>query len=87
VRGRRRPVQNIEVTRALRILPITHYQLHQEADGSLVFRVRGRAAHEEGVRTILAELFGPDQPLRVEELPEPESPGQKVLAYTTSYRP
>lgn len=52
-------INNIDITHALRHLPIPHYQLHQAADGAVVLRLHGHAmALAEQARLALAPLFG-----------------------------
>lgn len=54
--GRR--VNNIDVSIALRHLPLAQFTLHQAADGLLTFRARGTAVAETELRQILLGVFG-----------------------------
>ncbi|MBL8208838.1 MAG: capsule biosynthesis protein CapK, partial [Blastocatellia bacterium] len=56
--GRR--VNNIDVSIALRHLPLAQFTLHQAADGLLIFRARGTAVSESELRPILLGVFGAD---------------------------
>jgi phenylacetate-CoA ligase len=78
-----RIVNNIDVTYALKHFPIGQFSLHQNADRSLVFRMRESRAEEEEVRAALMKLFGPDQPITIEELTEVLLRSGKVLQYTS----
>lgn len=74
-----KPVNSIDVTWALRDLALTRFVLHQHADGSLTFRLRP-GPDEAPIRKALESLFGTDQVLQFEELPDGE--GGKVVQYT-----
>jgi len=71
-------VNNIDISIALRPLPITQFNLHQFADGSLRLRLRGAADQNEARRAVL-NLFGPGQPLTIETL----ALDGKVVQYTS----
>lgn len=77
------PINNVDVTWALRDLPLTRFRLHQHADGSLTFRGPARAE----VRAALLELFGPTQKIRFEEIPEAEAWNGKIVQYTRDTPP
>jgi phenylacetate-CoA ligase len=72
---------SIDVTIALRDLPLPFFALHQAADGALVFRTRcdeaTKAAAEQGLRT----LFGPEPRLTIEMVPETEPWQGKLIKY------
>ncbi|MBL8046683.1 MAG: AMP-binding protein [Anaerolineales bacterium] len=55
-----RHVNNIDVSIALRHLPLAQFTLHQAADGLLTFRVRGTAVSETELRQLLHGVFGAD---------------------------
>lgn len=74
---------NIEVTHALRPLPIAQFRLHQNADGSLVLGLAERSmAAAADALAALRPLFG-DAPIALEPLPE----GAKVIQYTSALDP
>lgn len=75
--GRR--VNNIDVSLALRHLPLAQFTLHQARDGLLTFRARGTAVAETELRQILHGVFGAEArlvfaPLAMED---------KVVQYTS----
>jgi phenylacetate-CoA ligase len=73
-------LNNIDITHALRPLPISHFAFHQEADGSVILRLaRDSMALAGTARAALAALFG-SQPVGVEELLADD----KVLQYTSN---
>jgi phenylacetate-CoA ligase len=61
-------LNNIEVTHAFKELPLRQYQLLQRADGALVLSLRDSARYGADARAVLAELFGAEQAIEVEEL-------------------
>jgi phenylacetate-CoA ligase len=83
VNTRGRIINNIDVTHALKPFPIGQFSLHQNADRSLVFRVRESRADEAEVQTAMLNLFGPDQVIETGELIEDLLQSGKVLQYTS----
>jgi phenylacetate-CoA ligase len=77
-------VNNIDVTQVLQQLALPQFTLHQSADGALTFRARGTDMSHEALREALLGLFGPDQPLSIEDLPE-QAGGDKVIPYTSDW--
>lgn len=75
-----RPVNNVDVSNALRHYPIAQFTLHQFADGALTFRMRASGAGEAQIRAALLALFGPSQPLIIEVA---DSLSDKVVQYTS----
>lgn len=73
-------INNIDVTWALRPLALARFALHQDRDGSLTLKVRPGEVPETLLRQALGELFGPELPVRIEELPE--TPEGKLVQYT-----
>ena len=52
-------LNNIDITHALRPLPLSHFGFHQEADGSVILRLAADSmACAEAARAALAPLFG-----------------------------
>jgi phenylacetate-CoA ligase len=78
--GRR--FNNIDVTFALRELPLPFFALHQAADGSLRFRTRCEEATLEAAKQALTALFR-GVPLTVEVVPESVAWAGKVIQYTS----
>lgn len=61
-------INNIDVTRALRPLAISHFNFHQCASGGVVLRLAANAmSYASAARTALEPLFG-EQPIQVEAL-------------------
>ena len=58
-------LNNIEVTQALRHLPLQHYRLHQHKDGSLCFEYAAEDAPEAAISRALHDLFGHALPLQL----------------------
>src|SRR5262249_29721380 len=78
------PINNIDVTWALRDLALPQFALDQEADGSLLLQVRGEQVTHEALREALLKLFGPGQQLTIIRLPEAEESAGKVVQYTSA---
>jgi phenylacetate-CoA ligase len=74
---------NIDVSLALRDLPLAQYTLHQSADGALQFKVRGAGVALDNLRAALLALFGPEQVLTVEEVEALEPAEGKLVQYTS----
>jgi phenylacetate-CoA ligase len=74
-----RPLNNIDISMALRPLAIAQYTLHQNADGSLRLRLDA-AAPLDDARAALLELFGAAQRLTIEPL---TGPRHKFVQYTS----
>jgi phenylacetate-CoA ligase len=77
-----RDFNNIDVTFALRNLPLPFFALHQAADGSLRFRTRCEGPTLQAARQALGELFR-GLPLTVEVVPESVAWAGKVIQYTS----
>jgi phenylacetate-CoA ligase len=73
-------VNNIEVTHALRPLPLAQFTLHQNPDGSLRFRWRGAGVEAARLESALRRIFGVEQALVMENLPQTDA---KVVQYTS----
>ena len=70
---------NVEVTHALRPLPIAQFRLHQDADGGLRFGLAERSmASAPAALAALERLFG-GTPITLEMMPD----GGKALQYTS----
>lgn len=73
-------LNNIEITHALKGLPLRQYQLHQAASGVLTLSVLGSAEARAGALAALRALFGPAQAIALTEL----VPGEgKITQYST----
>lgn len=77
-----RPVNNIDVSLALRDLPLPQYQLHQAADGALRLRLTPSPVAEAVLRDRLLGVFGPGHPLVIEVVADLDAPGGKRLQFT-----
>lgn len=77
-----RSFNNIDVTFALRELPLPFFSLHQSADGSLQFRTRCEPPTLQSAEQALQELFG-GLPLTVEVVPKSIAWAGKVIQYTS----
>jgi phenylacetate-CoA ligase len=76
------PVNNIDVTGALKRFALPQFTLHQSRDGSLTLTLPpGRASHTD-LRAALAALFGPRHPLTILESATFAGASGKVLQYT-----
>ncbi len=73
-------LNNIEVTHALRRFAFPQFTLHQDSDGRLCLRL-GQGIQEGGVRDTLLELFGPEQRLSIEVVPDFDG---KIVQYTSA---
>ena len=75
------PVNNIEVSQAVRPFALSQWTLRQHADKSLTLRYRGEGVDEAALRRALEGLFGPLAVLRIERARLLE----KVRQYTREY--
>jgi phenylacetate-CoA ligase len=76
-------LNNIDITHALRPLPLGRFALHQAADGALDFGVEaGDAADVRAAHAALVRLFGPGAMLRARTLPV--TPSGKIIQYTSA---
>lgn len=75
-------INNIDVTLALWPLAITQFCLHQNADASLKFTLRGNADLAQ-VRAKILALFGPAQTLEIVTLKDTDVPTGKMMQYTS----
>jgi phenylacetate-CoA ligase len=73
-----RVINNIDVSLALRDLPLPQFTLHQAADGALTFCVRDSSVAEAQLRAILLGLFGAEARLAI----EPLTATDKIIQYT-----
>jgi phenylacetate-CoA ligase len=72
-------INNIDITHALRPLPLSHFTFHQAADGAVILRLAADSlALAPAALAALAPLFGP-QPVAVDTLLAQD----KVLQYTS----
>lgn len=78
-------INNLDVTGALNAhaIPLSQFNLHQYADGSLRMRVRGPDADHGKIRAALLALFGADQALTIEDVASFGAPGDKIIQYTS----
>jgi phenylacetate-CoA ligase len=81
-----RPINNIDVSIALRHLPIAQHALHQSADGTLRLTVREAGVAFDAIRAPLLALFGSAQPLTIEETNSLDLPGGKLIQYTSDLK-
>ncbi len=76
-------INNVDITGALRPLPLVHYALHQAADGGLRVQYVGAVA-EATVAEALRGLFGGDQPIELVRLADtPAAGGRKAPQYSS----
>jgi phenylacetate-CoA ligase len=73
-------INNIEITHALRRLPLVQYALHQDAAGDLRFIFQGAGVTAESISSTLAAIFGPNQRMTVRGPVEFDA---KVVQYTS----
>lgn len=71
----------LDVTYALKHMPLAQYALHQATDGALTLRYSGAVARPDQLRDALLEVFGPDQVLDLVETDLFATPGQKMKQY------
>jgi len=76
------PINNVDISIALRSFPITQYTLHQASDGALRLKLRAPDVDQAIIREALLGLFGPGRELTVESL---ETLGDKVIQYTSDF--
>lgn len=78
--AQRRWLNNIDITHALRPLPVSHFGFHQEADGSVILRLAADSmVCAEAARAALAPLFGV-QAVGIELL----NADDKIVQYTSN---
>ena len=73
-------INNIEITHALRQLPLSQYALHQDAAGDLRFIFQASGVTAESIAAILVTLFGVNQRVTVRGPVEFDA---KVVQYTS----
>jgi phenylacetate-CoA ligase len=76
-------VNNIDVSLALREMPLSQFCLHQARDGSLMLRTRDVERHEAELERQLLALFGAEAELSIEELTDADLVGGKIVQYTS----
>ena len=73
-------INNIDITHALKSLPLAHFGFHQAADGALTLRLTSNALHlADHARVLLAPLFG-SQPVAVALL----TADDKIVQYSSN---
>jgi len=73
-------INNVDITHALRPLPISHFSFHQEADGAVILALAPGAMAQAGpARAALAPLFG-EQPVHITII----TADDKTLQYTSN---
>jgi phenylacetate-CoA ligase len=77
-------INNLDVTAVLKPFTLPQYTLHQNADGSLVFKFLRASTDLPSLRAALRNLFGSTQTLTLEEV---DSFGDKVIQYTSDSNP
>src|SRR5262249_27896082 len=76
-------INNMDVTQAMESLSFPQFSLHQHADGWLRCRVRGHASPRDAIHKALRDLFGYDQQLTIEEIPDADAWSGKILQYSS----
>lgn len=79
-------INNIDVTNALRGLPLAQFQLRQRADGSVLLRVRADRTIHSRARRALRMLFGAARRIEVRPLSDRETRNGKLIQYTSEMR-
>jgi phenylacetate-CoA ligase len=74
------PINNIDVTAALKPFALPQFALHQSADGALTLRVAGLPPDPAPLRAALLSLFGADQTLTLQAF-DPATEG-KLIQYS-----
>ncbi|HNF58687.1 MAG TPA: capsule biosynthesis protein CapK [Elusimicrobiota bacterium] len=82
--GRRVP--SIDIARALGPLALSHYVLHQRADGSFLFKCPNPADHRSALRALLEKKLGSKIRLSVEKLAEEDRRGGKVIPHRSDVK-
>lgn len=72
-------LNNVEVTQALKGLPLVRWALHQRGDAGLLLRIEAERPPTEALHAALQALFGPSQAIEISMLPA----GDKVVQYTS----
>lgn len=73
-------INNIEITHALKDIPLAQFSVHQDRQGGLHARLDGNTSLIDPVREALLRLFGPSQAV---EVAAGGLSGEKVIQYTT----
>ena len=82
-----RPLNNVDVTNALRPLDLTVYTVHQEASGDLGVRTPSGGSGAAAVRRALSALFGVGVRVSVKRLGTHDLPAGKVVHYSSDVPP
>jgi phenylacetate-CoA ligase len=78
-------LNNIDVSLALRDLPLEQYTLHQSVDGALRFRVHRSGVPLEALRAALLALFGAEQEITVEAVDDLQGDEGKLVQYSSDW--
>lgn len=74
-------INNIEVTHALRPLPIVQFSVHQDAAGAVLVNYAAASVARSDVERALRTVFGPETSLDVRQVASFE---RKIIQYTSS---
>ncbi|HKZ68456.1 MAG TPA: hypothetical protein VJ020_00150 [Anaerolineales bacterium] len=77
-------INTLDVTAALKPFAIPQFTFHQNADGSLIMKLRRMAMDTTQIRAALLALFGSDQALIVEAVDSLGGASDKVIQYTSA---
>lgn len=74
-------LNNVDITHLMQPFELAQYQMHQQADGSLIVRLRGHT-DEPALRQALLDTFGIDCDIRFAPFP---LDADKLIQYTSDY--
>ena len=77
-------LNNIDVTHALRPLPLSHFTVHQRADGTFEFFAEGSAQALAEAGAALDTLLGPGARIEWRPAAPPPHDGGKLVQYTSA---
>jgi phenylacetate-CoA ligase len=77
------PINNIDISLALKPFALVQYSVHQFADHQLLMRIRSPFTNEAEIRETLLSLFGNEQQLSIEKLDEFPTTDKKIVQYTS----
>lgn len=77
------PINNIDISIALKPYALMQYSVHQFADYKLLLRIRGPFTNEAGIRETLLSIFGNEQQLSIEKMDSFPSTNGKIVQYTS----
>jgi phenylacetate-CoA ligase len=85
VTSRGRTVHSMEISRALRSLPLVQFRMNQDERGLFQLFYRGHV-DSDALRAAMSEVLGADEPLDIDELPVDLPRQRKLRQFDSQFR-